>query len=82
MPSGNRFIKDPGKWYKRPVGDPGSDTGKSIFLDVDGAMSYAIVWLNGHLVGGWPYGYNSWRLNLTPAGDPMGDGMQCNKDLS
>jgi beta-galactosidase len=29
-------------------------------------MSYAIVWLNGQLVGGWPYGYNSWRLDLTP----------------
>jgi len=36
------------------------------FLDIDGAMSYAIVWLNGNLVGGWPYGYNSWRLDLTP----------------
>lgn len=39
---------------------------KSIFLDIDGAMSYAIVWLNGQLVGGWPYGYNSFRLDLTP----------------
>jgi beta-galactosidase len=25
-----------------------------------------MVWLNGSLVGGWPYGYNSFRLNLTP----------------
>jgi beta-galactosidase len=24
------------------------------------------VWLNGKLVGGWPYGYNGWRLDLTP----------------
>ena len=39
---------------------------KEIFLDVDGAMSYAAVWLNGKLVGGWPYGYASWRLDLTP----------------
>lgn len=29
-------------------------------------MSYAIVFLNGKLVGGWPYGYNSFRLDLTP----------------
>lgn len=29
-------------------------------------MSYAIVWLNGHLIGGWPYGYASWQLDLTP----------------
>jgi beta-galactosidase len=53
-------------WYRRTLDIPASDTGKSVFLDVDGAMSYAVVWLNGHLVGGWPYGYNSWRLNLTP----------------
>eukprot|EP00744_Colponema_vietnamica_P027175 GILI01040642.1.p1 GENE.GILI01040642.1~~GILI01040642.1.p1 ORF type:complete len:806 (+),score=-73.26 GILI01040642.1:264-2420(+) len=25
-----------------------------------------MVWLNGHLIGGWPYGYNSYRLDLTP----------------
>ncbi|MDA3929580.1 MAG: DUF4982 domain-containing protein, partial [Prolixibacteraceae bacterium] len=53
-------------WYRRKLDIPASDKGKSIFLDIDGAMSYAIVWLNGNLVGGWPYGYNSFRLNLTP----------------
>ncbi len=53
-------------WYRKKLEIPGSDAGKSIFLDVDGAMSYAIVWLNGNLVGGWPYGYNSFRLDLTP----------------
>ncbi len=53
-------------WYRKKLDIPVSDAGKSIFLDVDGAMSYAIVWLNGKLVGGWPYGYNSWRLDLTP----------------
>src|SRR5699024_1550108 len=42
------------------------DAGRSIHLEIDGAMSYASVWLNGTLVGGWPYGYNSWRLDLTP----------------
>jgi hypothetical protein len=29
-------------------------------------MSYATVWLNGRLVGGWPFGYTSWRVDLTP----------------
>ncbi len=53
-------------WYRRHLDIPASDAGKSIFLDVDGAMSYAEVWLNGKLVGGWPYGSASWRLNLTP----------------
>src|SRR4030095_10189886 len=39
--------------------------GKSFYLEIDGAMSYAMVWLNGILVGGWPYGYNSFCLDLT-----------------
>ncbi len=29
-------------------------------------MSYSMVWLNGHFVGGWPYGYTSYQLELTP----------------
>lgn len=53
-------------WYRKKLDIPAADEGKSIFLDVDGAMSYAAVWLNGKLVGGWPYGYASWRLDLTP----------------
>ncbi len=52
-------------WYRKKLDIPKEDENKSVFLDVDGAMSYAIVWLNGKLVGGWPYGYNSWRLDLT-----------------
>lgn len=53
-------------WYRRKLNIPATDKGKMIYLDIDGAMSYAMVWLNGTLVGGWPYGYNSFRLNLTP----------------
>ncbi|CAK7206755.1 hypothetical protein SEUCBS139899_009561 [Sporothrix eucalyptigena] len=53
-------------WYRRNVTLSADDNGKSVFLDVDGAMSYAAVWLNGKLVGGWPYGYASFRLDLTP----------------
>ncbi|MBU8975829.1 DUF4982 domain-containing protein [Lysobacter sp. MMG2] len=59
-------------WYRRTLDIPVSDKGRSIFLDVDGAMSYATVWLNGRLVGGWPYGYNGWRVDLTPYVVPGG----------
>lgn len=52
-------------WYRKKIDIPITDAGKSIFLEVDGAMSYAMVWVNGYLVGGWPYGYNSWQLDLT-----------------
>jgi beta-galactosidase len=53
-------------WYRKMLSIPASDEGRRIFLQVDGAMSYSIVWCNGQIVGGWPYGYNSWRLDLTP----------------
>ncbi len=60
-------------WYRKKIDIPKSDAGKSIFLEVDGAMSYAMVWLNGHLVGGWPYGYASWQVDLTPYIVPGGE---------
>ncbi|MGC3959508.1 MAG: beta-galactosidase GalB [Verrucomicrobiota bacterium] len=53
-------------WYRKHFSLPTSDAGKRIALEVDGAMAYASVWLNGRLVGGWPYGYASWQLDLTP----------------
>jgi beta-galactosidase len=59
-------------WYRKNLSIPAGDAGKSIFLDVDGAMSYSMVWLNGRLVGGWPYGYASYRLNLTSYVKPGG----------
>jgi len=53
-------------WYRRALDIGAADQGRSVFLDIDGAMSYASIWLNGRLIGGWPYGYASWRLDLTP----------------
>ena len=53
-------------WYRKKLDIPAADAGRSIFLDVDGAMSYATVWVNGRIAGGWPFGYASWRVDLTP----------------
>lgn len=53
-------------WYRKHLDLPAADMGQKIYLDVDGAMSYAEVWLNGKFIGGWPYGYASWRVDLTP----------------
>ena len=60
-------------WYRKKLDIPASDKGKSVFLDVDGAMSYAMVWINGKLAGGWPFGYASWRIDLTPYIIPGGN---------
>jgi beta-galactosidase len=57
-------------WYRKAIDAPALDVGREVFLDVDGAMAYAAVWINGRFVGGWPYGYASWRVNLTPYYEP------------
>ena len=36
-----------------------------VFFECDGAMSYAMLYLNGKFLGGWPYGYTRWRIDLT-----------------
>lgn len=37
-----------------------------ITLYIDGAMSHSEVYVNGHRAGGWPYGYSSYHINITP----------------
>ncbi|KAL4792593.1 hypothetical protein BDV19DRAFT_392086 [Aspergillus venezuelensis] len=53
-------------WYRRTIQVYSHNLDNTVYLEVDGAISYPMVWLNGHLVGGWPYGYNSFQLDLTP----------------
>lgn len=53
-------------WYRLDFDAPEFRTGKTATLVFDGAMSHARVWLNGHEVGYWPYGYNSFYFDITP----------------
>jgi beta-galactosidase len=53
-------------WYRKHFAVSAPEQAKRIYLEIDGAMSYATVWLNGKFVGGWPYGYASFALDLTP----------------
>ncbi|TSA34591.1 MAG: DUF4982 domain-containing protein [Porphyromonadaceae bacterium] len=53
-------------WYRKHFTVAAEDAGKQVFIDFDGAMAYAKVWLNGNYVGTWPYGYSSFRMDLTP----------------
>lgn len=52
-------------WYRKRFVAPVGDAGRRVYLDIDGAMSHATVWLNGQQVGAWPYGYTSFRVDLT-----------------
>ncbi|ACB74640.1 beta-galactosidase GalB [Opitutus terrae] len=62
-------------WYRKTFTLPAEDAGRRIALELDGAMSYALVWCNGAFVGGWPYGYTSWRVDLTPHLKPGGSNV-------
>ncbi|SDD69802.1 beta-galactosidase [Massilia sp. PDC64] len=62
-------------WYRKHFTLPAGDAGRRVYLDIDGAMSHAKVWINGQYVGGWPYGYASWRVDLTPYAKPGSDNV-------
>ena len=53
-------------WYRKHFKLSQEDKGKHLFIEFDGAMSHTRVWLNGTYIGEWPYGYASFRLELTP----------------
>lgn len=52
-------------WYRKAFTLDAADAGRPVFLDFDGAMSHATVWINGQFAGGWPYGYTSFRVDAT-----------------
>ncbi|AIZ65458.1 beta-galactosidase (plasmid) [Hymenobacter sp. DG25B] len=53
-------------WYRRRLEVPGFAPGKQAILLFDGAMSDAHVFVNGQEAGAWPYGYNSFAVDITP----------------
>ncbi|MCD8165746.1 MAG: DUF4982 domain-containing protein [Bacteroides sp.] len=50
-------------WYRTTFDSP--EQGKKVILMFDGAMSEARVYVNGQEAGYWPYGYNSFYLDIT-----------------
>ena len=48
-------------WYRKTFTVAEADQGKCFYVDFDGVMANAQVWLNGEYAGTWPYGYNSFR---------------------
>ena len=53
-------------WYRLDFEAPSFAEGKQATLIFDGAMSHARVYVNGKEAGYWPYGYNSFHLDVTP----------------
>ena len=53
-------------WYRLDFEAPSFAKGKKATLIFDGGMSHARVYVNGQEAGYWPYGYNSFHLDVTP----------------
>ena len=67
-PSGNSGGALPGGvgWYGKSFSVDAADEGKQFYIDFDGVYMNAKVWINGTLLGQRPYGYSSFRYDLTP----------------
>jgi beta-galactosidase len=52
-------------WYRKHFTLSAADVGKRVFVDFDGVMANSDVWINGAPLGHRPYGYVSFRYELT-----------------
>ena len=53
-------------WYRKHFAVADSLRDRYLSIEFDGAMMNARVWLNGHELGGRPYGYIGFSFDLTP----------------
>ncbi len=53
-------------WYRKSFTLPDGDAGRLVFIDFDGVYRNSEVWINGSYLGKRPYGYSSFRYELTP----------------
>ncbi|HKJ32491.1 MAG TPA: beta-galactosidase GalB [Balneolales bacterium] len=53
-------------WYRKSFTMPESKKGKLIFIEFYGVYENSDVWINGHHLGKRPYGYSTFRYDMTP----------------
>ena len=53
-------------WYRKRFLAPQSLLGKKVSIEFDGVYRYSDVWLNGHFLGHYPFGYLGFTYDLTP----------------
>jgi beta-galactosidase len=52
-------------WYRKHFALPEDCAGRNVFIEFDGVMANSNVWVNGFHLGHQPYGYVSFRYELT-----------------
>ena len=53
-------------WYRKTFKVTTSDKEKLVYVEFDGVYRNSEVWINGNYLGKRPYGYSSFRYELTP----------------
>jgi beta-galactosidase len=53
-------------WYRKHFAVPESLRGRQIAVEFDGVYMNSDVWINGRLLGRWPYGYTSFAYDVSP----------------
>ncbi len=64
--SGNGYAAGGVGWYRKQFQLDDSQRGRLVSVEFDGIYEHSQVWINGQYVGGRPFGYSSFALNLTP----------------
>jgi beta-galactosidase len=64
--SGNGYVPGGLGWYRKHFALNANQKGRLVALEFDGVYDYSEVWINGQFVGGRPYGFSSFQLDLTP----------------
>jgi beta-galactosidase len=62
---GGGFLPAGVGWYRKHFNLPAHYQDRRIFIDFDGVMANSDVWINGFHLGKRPYGYVSFRYELT-----------------
>lgn len=60
-------------WYRKHFKTEPGFSGKQVSVLFDGVYRNSEVWINGHSLGIWPYGYSSFYYDLSPYLNPVGE---------
>jgi beta-galactosidase len=52
-------------WYRKTFVLPNSEAHRNFSVEFDGVYRNSEVWINGHYLGKWAYGYSCFRYELT-----------------
>ncbi|HVS54074.1 MAG TPA: glycoside hydrolase family 2 TIM barrel-domain containing protein [Opitutaceae bacterium] len=64
--SGNGYAAGGIGWYRKHFPTDAAWQGRGVAIEFDGVYENAEVWINGQFVGGRPYGYSSFTVEITP----------------